>query len=205
MWPPTHRNDVLRRTANYRSDHRPFWLKGLGDTFSLTISPYEFAGTIEDSSSANSVHLVSAQCTICLERAGQTTVSHVGGAGSILRVFGATHAQRSGGKAIHGFVSSGLPSGHAITLLVAHPGGIPVYVVRTATDRPPRTSAKGAAESVSKNVQRSDTAEGVARKQGTLLELLNQWSKQDTTADDPNFEKDFDELKSRRLKFNTRD
>jgi hypothetical protein len=210
MSPPTHRNDVLRRTANYRSDLRPFWLKGLGDTFSLTTSSYEFAGTIEGSSSANSVHRVSAQCTVYSEPAGQTAVSHAGGAGSILRVFEATHAHRSGGKTMHGLELSGLPSGHAITLLGALPGGIPVYVVRTAAGRPPQTSAgsvlaTGAAESPAKDVKHNDPAEGVASRQGNLLELLNQWSKQDAAADDPDFDKDFDELKSIRLKFNTRD
>jgi hypothetical protein len=65
--------------------------------------------------------------------------------------------------------------------------------------------ATGAAESVSKSVKRSDTAEGAPPRQDNLLELLNQWSKEDSAADDPEFENDFDELKSRRLKFNTRD
>jgi hypothetical protein len=36
---------------------------------------------------------------------------------------------------------------------------------------------------------------------GNLLELLNQWLKQDADADDPDFEKDLDELKSRRKNF----
>jgi hypothetical protein len=208
MSAPTHDNALLRRTASYRSDHRPFWLAGLGDTFSVTMLPYEFAGATEASSSANSVHRVSAQRTIYSEPAAQTAVSHFLRAGSILRAFEATHAHRSGGEAMHDLVLSSIPSSHAITRLEAYQLGIPVYVVRTAADRPPRTSAHSvfaaeAVESTSKNVERSDTAEGVAPRPGNLLELLNQWSKQDVAADDPDFDKDFAELKSRRIKFGT--
>jgi hypothetical protein len=42
-------------------------------------------------------------------------------------------------------------------------------------------------------------------KRDQVLNLLRQWSEQDVAADDPDFEKDLAELKSRHLRFHSRD